>query len=72
MKKKSIHTKFPLAKIKKIIQENEEIGKLKHSTPFVICLLKSPLSGDLHHQARPRTGSLLWRERKVDSLAHVC
>ena len=38
MKKKSIHTKFPLAKIKKIIQENEEIGKLKHSTPFVISL----------------------------------
>lgn len=38
MKKKSIHTKFPLAKIKKIIQENEEIGKLKHSTPFVVSL----------------------------------
>lgn len=41
MKQKSIHSKFPLAKIKKIIQENEEVGKLKNSVPLIICFLKS-------------------------------
>jgi hypothetical protein len=33
-RKGSINTRFPLARIKKIIQKNEEIGKIAHSVPF--------------------------------------
>mmetsp|Transcript_36126 Transcript_36126/g.42255 ORF Transcript_36126/g.42255 Transcript_36126/m.42255 type:complete len:153 (+) Transcript_36126:73-531(+) len=36
MKKKSIHSKFPFQRIKKIIQEDKEIGKVSHSIPFLI------------------------------------
>ena len=35
-RKSSINTRFPLARIKKIIQKNEEIGKIAHSVPFLI------------------------------------
>ena len=35
-RKGSINTRFPLARIKKIIQKNEEIGKIAHSVPFLI------------------------------------
>ncbi len=45
MKQKSIHSKFPLAKIKKIIQENDEVGKLKNSVPLIVCFLKSTWIG---------------------------
>ena len=37
MKKRSRNIKFPLAKIKKIIQKNEEIGKIDGAIPFIIC-----------------------------------
>ena len=37
MKRKgSVNTRFPLARIKKIIQKNEEIGKIAHSVPFLV------------------------------------
>ena len=36
MKKKSQQIRFPLARVKKIIQKNEEVGKIAHSIPFLI------------------------------------
>ena len=36
MKKKSKNIKFPLAKVKKIIQKNELVGKIDRTIPFLI------------------------------------
>ena len=40
-KKRTKFFKFPLAKVKKIIQKNEEIGKIDRTIPFIICKPKS-------------------------------
>lgn len=37
MKKINNELKFSTIKIKKIIQENQDIGKIANMTPFVIC-----------------------------------
>jgi hypothetical protein len=37
MKKRNKNFRFPLAKVRKIIQRNEEIGKIDSSIPFIIC-----------------------------------
>ena len=37
MKKSNNEPKFSSLKIKRIIQENKEIGKIANMTPFVIC-----------------------------------
>lgn len=37
MKKSNPDLKFSTLKIKKIIQENKEIGKIANMTPYVIC-----------------------------------
>ena len=36
MKKKNTNIRFPIAKVKKLIQKNEEVGKLAHSIPFLM------------------------------------
>ncbi len=38
MKKNNSELKFSVLKVKKIIQENKEIGKIANMTPFVICI----------------------------------
>jgi hypothetical protein len=38
MKKNNQELKFSVLKVKKIIQENKEIGKIANMTPFVICI----------------------------------
>jgi hypothetical protein len=38
MKKNTNEPKFSSLKIKRIIQENKEIGKIANMTPFVICI----------------------------------
>ena len=38
MKKNNQELKFYVLKVKKIIQENKEIGKIANMTPFVICI----------------------------------
>lgn len=38
--KKSNELKFSALKIKKIIQENKDIGKIANMTPYVICKTK--------------------------------
>lgn len=40
MKKSNSELKFSSLKIKKIIQENKEIGKIANMAPFVICISK--------------------------------
>jgi len=42
--KKRKNFRFPLAKVKKIIQKNEEIGKIDRSIPFIVCKPKSLIS----------------------------
>ncbi|KAG1824681.1 histone-fold-containing protein, partial [Suillus subaureus] len=37
MKTKNKQTKFPVARIKKIMQKDEEVGKVAQATPVVIC-----------------------------------
>ncbi len=37
MKKNHTDLKFSTLKIKRIIQENKEIGKIANMTPYVIC-----------------------------------
>jgi len=37
MKKNNTELKFSSLKIKKIIQENKEIGKIANMAPFIIC-----------------------------------
>ncbi|EDR07963.1 uncharacterized protein LACBIDRAFT_149540, partial [Laccaria bicolor S238N-H82] len=37
MKNKNKQTKFPVARIKKIMQKDEEVGKVAQATPIVIC-----------------------------------
>ncbi|KAI0028408.1 histone-fold-containing protein, partial [Vararia minispora EC-137] len=37
MKKGNKTTKFPVARIKKIMQKDEEVGKVAQATPVVIC-----------------------------------
>jgi hypothetical protein len=37
MKKNNHDLKFSTLKIKRIIQENKEIGKIANMTPYVIC-----------------------------------
>lgn len=39
MKKNHTDLKFSTLKIKRIIQENKEIGKIANMTPYVICIL---------------------------------
>jgi hypothetical protein len=38
MKKNNADLKFSTLKIKRIIQENKEIGKIANMTPYVICI----------------------------------
>ncbi|KAI6008768.1 histone-fold-containing protein [Pisolithus orientalis] len=38
MKTKNKQTKFPVARIKKIMQKDEEVGKVAQATPIVICM----------------------------------
>ena len=38
MKKNNQELKFSVLKVKKIIQENKEIGKIANMTLFVICI----------------------------------
>ena len=38
MKKNNQELKFSVLKVKKIIQENKEIGKIANMTPIVICI----------------------------------
>ncbi len=38
--KKNNDLKFSTLKIKKIIQENKDIGKIANMTPYVICKIK--------------------------------
>jgi hypothetical protein len=38
MKKSNPDLKFSTLKIKRIIQENKEIGKIANMTPYVICI----------------------------------
>ena len=38
MKKNNQELKFSVLKVKKIIQENNEIGNIANMTPFVICI----------------------------------
>jgi hypothetical protein len=40
MKKNNQDLKFSTLKIKRIIQENKEIGKIANMTPYVICISK--------------------------------
>lgn len=35
--KKKYQAKFPMARIKKIMQKDEEVGKIAVSTPIVMC-----------------------------------
>ncbi|KAI8995237.1 histone-fold-containing protein, partial [Trametes punicea] len=37
MKNKNKATKFPVARIKRIMQKDEEVGKVAQATPVVIC-----------------------------------
>ncbi|EEB87977.1 hypothetical protein MPER_14450 [Moniliophthora perniciosa FA553] len=37
MKNKNKQTKFPVARIKKIMQKDEDVGKVAQATPIVIC-----------------------------------
>ncbi|KAI0262024.1 histone-fold-containing protein, partial [Gloeopeniophorella convolvens] len=37
MKNRNKTTKFPVARIKKIMQKDEEVGKVAQATPIVIC-----------------------------------
>ncbi|KAI0300687.1 hypothetical protein B0F90DRAFT_398936 [Multifurca ochricompacta] len=41
MKNRNKTTKFPVARIKKIMQKDEEVGKVAQATPIVICMLFS-------------------------------
>ena len=38
MKKNNQELKFSVLKVKKIIQENKEIGKISNMTQYVICI----------------------------------
>lgn len=37
MGKRSSVSKFPVARIKKIMQTNEDVGKVAQATPVVVC-----------------------------------
>lgn len=37
-----IKTKFPVARIKRIMQADEEVGKVAQVTPHVVCMLRFP------------------------------
>ncbi|KAL6297990.1 histone-fold-containing protein, partial [Sparassis latifolia] len=37
MKNRNKSTKFPVARIKRIMQKDEEVGKVAQATPIVIC-----------------------------------
>ncbi|KAI0337863.1 hypothetical protein BDW22DRAFT_1339131 [Trametopsis cervina] len=39
MKNKNKQTRFPVARIKRIMQKDEEVGKVAQATPVVICML---------------------------------
>ena len=39
MKKNNTELKFSSLKIKTIIQENKEIGKIANMAPFIICII---------------------------------
>ncbi|TBU53459.1 histone-fold-containing protein [Dichomitus squalens] len=46
MKNKNKSTKFPVARIKRIMQKDEEVGKVAQATPVVICMsCSAPLFG---------------------------
>lgn len=44
MKKSHTDLKFSTLKIKRIIQENKDIGKIANMTPYVICMKKNILN----------------------------
>lgn len=39
MVKRSVTSKFPIARIKRIMQADEDVGKVAQATPVVICAL---------------------------------
>ena len=49
MKKNNGDLKFSTLKIKKIIQENKEIGKIANMTPYVICKFLFNLAKSLEY-----------------------
>ncbi|OCH91539.1 hypothetical protein OBBRIDRAFT_728490 [Obba rivulosa] len=49
MKNKNKTTKFPVARIKRIMQKDEEVGKVAQATPIVIC--ESQSSTRMHPKA---------------------
>jgi hypothetical protein len=53
-KGKNRQTRFPVARIKRIMQKDEEVGKVAQATPVVICE---------RHCRINRTGQMLIRER---------
>jgi len=44
MKKNNTDLKFSTLKIKRIIQENKDIGKIANMTPYVICIIENLIS----------------------------
>lgn len=51
---KKIRTRFPMARIKKIMQSDEDVGKVAQATPVLICSCPVHLSRRLpnHHSAK--------------------
>ncbi|KAH9929169.1 histone-fold-containing protein, partial [Fomitopsis serialis] len=47
MKNKNKTTKFPVARIKRIMQKDEEVGKVAQATPIVICESRLKRTGRL-------------------------
>ncbi|KAF9221122.1 histone-fold-containing protein, partial [Gyrodon lividus] len=58
MKTKNKQTKFPVARIKKIMQKDEEVGKVAQATPVVICEPRK-------HERVPLTTSPLFHPAKA-------
>ncbi|KAI0051298.1 hypothetical protein FA95DRAFT_1512438 [Auriscalpium vulgare] len=50
MKNRNRMTKFPVARIKKIMQKDEEVGKVAQATPVVICACSFPKALELFLQ----------------------
>lgn len=38
-----VKTKFPVARIKRIMQADEDVGKVAQVTPIAVCMLRSPM-----------------------------
>ena len=41
-----VKTKFPVARIKRIMQADEDVGKVAQVTPIAVCMYSHPLSGN--------------------------